>query len=361
MVPEIKNQILIAYFQAKEKYDKLAFELRRLLDIDPDFPHESIYTIKHRLKKEDRLVEKLEADISPEPIDANNYQDKIFDLLGLRIVCLRHSDVQKIEQYLNSLKEENKLLFAKEPERKLPPYLWVEKKEGSYPDGDIQYSGYSSVHYIVKPGSSAGVPPELSNLCCEIQVRTILEEAWGEIDHKYRYEVSRKGTAIPSSIDRGFRAFSAYLQAATIQVEYLCKDIEDFIDQACKSTTTQEEVQKETQQEDVSNIEDVIKHKFNFTPSERTLRYIERRMNESNYYEKIPQILNDKILTEKALQTFANVYKGIMNKSPFEDINDRDIDILNVINFSLFRLVQLEDVATENLKSVLQGRTRREN
>jgi len=39
---------------------------------------------------------------------------------------------------------------------------------------------YTSVHYVVQPNS-------ISELTCEIQVRTLMEEVWGEVDHKINY------------------------------------------------------------------------------------------------------------------------------------------------------------------------------
>ena len=41
-------------------------------------------------------------------------------------------------------------------------------------------SFYTSVHYLVKPRID-------SPLCCEIQVRTLFEEIWGEVDHALNY------------------------------------------------------------------------------------------------------------------------------------------------------------------------------
>jgi len=45
----------------------------------------------------------------------------------------------------------------------------------------IKSSYYTSVHYLIAPANEEG------NLSCEIQVRTLFEEAWGEIDHSINY------------------------------------------------------------------------------------------------------------------------------------------------------------------------------
>ena len=39
---------------------------------------------------------------------------------------------------------------------------------------------YSSVHYVIQPNSPVKVT-------FEIQVRTLSEEVWGEVDHKFNY------------------------------------------------------------------------------------------------------------------------------------------------------------------------------
>ena len=41
-------------------------------------------------------------------------------------------------------------------------------------------SYYTSIHYVIQPKSE-------SYITCEIQVRTLFEEAWGEIDHTVNY------------------------------------------------------------------------------------------------------------------------------------------------------------------------------
>ncbi len=45
---------------------------------------------------------------------------------------------------------------------------------------DIKESYYTSIHYVVKPGNDERIK-------CEIQVRTLFEEVWGEIDHTINY------------------------------------------------------------------------------------------------------------------------------------------------------------------------------
>ena len=45
---------------------------------------------------------------------------------------------------------------------------------------EIKESYYTSIHYVLRPNSK-------SIATCEVQVRTLLEETWGEIDHAMNY------------------------------------------------------------------------------------------------------------------------------------------------------------------------------
>lgn len=109
------------------------------------------------------------------------------------------------------MSEEKILRFIKEPDHKRSFVLPL-GTGASIPDGiNLAYSGYSSIHYQVVLGDNSDAPAGLRNLQFEFQLRTVLEEAWGEIDHKYRYVYSRRGVALPECIHTEFYNFSAYL------------------------------------------------------------------------------------------------------------------------------------------------------
>ncbi len=67
-----------------------------------------------------------------------------------------------------------------------PPkaYTWdPESKqffEGLEIEVQVKESFYTSVHYLIKPR-------EDSPICCELQVRTLFEEIWGEVEHSINY------------------------------------------------------------------------------------------------------------------------------------------------------------------------------
>ena len=228
-----KEAILISFLHEKEKYKKLAEYITALIKEDPSSPKESLHTIIFRLKDELRLIEKINVlnnariEAGTPAITKKNYQECIGDLLGVRIICLRLADIGKIEAYLKLLSEEKILQFVKGPDQKKSFILPSAPGESIQDGTDLRFTGYSSIHYQIRLGENSDAPRELQELQVELQLRTILEEAWSEIDHKYRYIRSRSGIALPEHIHAGFYNLSAYLQVAAQQAEYLCRSAED--------------------------------------------------------------------------------------------------------------------------------------
>jgi hypothetical protein len=106
-----RDNFLISFFKEKEKYKNLAEFIVRLIRDDPLTPKESIHTILYRIKDESRLIEKIDQEnISSEfdikPITHKNFHERIGDIIGIRIICLRLSDIVKVEAYLKFLVEE---------------------------------------------------------------------------------------------------------------------------------------------------------------------------------------------------------------------------------------------------------------
>ena len=376
MIEYQKEAILISFLNEKVRYKKLAEYIVHLIGDDPSSPKESLHTIIYRIKDELRLVEKIdkqnkELEAGAPPITEKNYQTRVGDLLGVRIICLRLSDIGKVEAYLGLLAEEKILRFVKGPDQKRSFILPVHPGE-SISDGlDLSYSGYSSIHYQVELGENSDAPSGLEDLQFEFQLRTILEEAWGEIDHKYRYVHSRSGVALPEYIHTGFYNFSAYLQVAALQAEHLCRLAEahslrktaqvkgkpatPFINKPSSIDIAENEA---CQKPFAPAIEMYLKEILGFKVTVRTLTYIERRLDEVGFVEKPHKILQ-KVFTEDRIIEFKTIFREILNLIPFTNAKERNIDVINALNFAIFDELQGKRVAQEGLKSVLRWRKER--
>jgi ppGpp synthetase/RelA/SpoT-type nucleotidyltranferase/uncharacterized protein YlaN (UPF0358 family) len=297
-----------------------------------------------------------------------NYQVRVGDLLGVRIICLRLSDIEKVEAYLKLLSEENILSFKTGPDRKRSFILPVNPGDLIPDDIDLRYSGYSSIHYQIELGENSDASPGLNGLLFELQLRTILEEAWSEIDHKYRYVHSRIGADLPEHIHTGFYNLSAYLQVAALQAEHLCRLAEANsikkiakVKRIARIPLGNEFSSTEMKKNDAgrklssSEIEKSLKKILRFKVTPRTLIYIEKRLEDLNSEEK-PHKKLQKLLTKNRLMEFKTIFKEILDSEPFSIAKEINIDVINALNFGIFYDLQGKKVAQEGLKAVLKWR-----
>lgn len=142
----------------------------------------TVHSVKMRLKDRDHLLEKINRKWSGEtPIGPDNLFQKVTDLAGVRVLHLHQDQFPIIHGEI--LEKVNVLKDWYLPE--VPKaYTWDPESKKFYEDIgiDVQLkeSFYTSVHYLVRPR-------EDSPICCEIQVRTLFEEIWGEVDHALNY------------------------------------------------------------------------------------------------------------------------------------------------------------------------------
>lgn len=145
-----------------------------------DFP--IIHSVKTRLKNFEHLREKLSRKWDDaDPINHENIFGRITDLAGVRVLHLYQDQFPNIHHEILSKVNELKDWYLPEAPR---AYTWDPESKQFFEALDIAVqikdSFYTSVHYLVRPR-------EDSPICCEIQVRTLFEEIWGEVDHSINY------------------------------------------------------------------------------------------------------------------------------------------------------------------------------
>ncbi len=161
-------------------HSELLFSAKRLGE--QILQSEHVHSINYRIKKAEHLIEKIIRKKLQDPariIDLSNYKREVTDLIGVRALHLFKEDWIHVNNYIKDNWEftEQPVAYVRngDSERILNYY-----KENNCRIEEHPY-GYRSVHYIVKSRQN-GVEHNI-----EIQVRTIFEEAWGEIDHVIRY------------------------------------------------------------------------------------------------------------------------------------------------------------------------------
>ena len=134
-----------------------------------------------RLKNVEHLKEKIQRKWDVEnPLTPENLFERVTDLAGVRVLHLYQDQFEAIHNLITKQIENGDWVYHENP----VAYSWDPESrqyfEGLELTPKIKDSYYTSIHYVVKPKSD-------SNICCEIQVRTLFEEIWGEIDHTINY------------------------------------------------------------------------------------------------------------------------------------------------------------------------------
>ena len=146
-----------------------------------------VHSTKGRMKDpdhlEDKLIRKLiEAKKKNKPftISEKNLLYRINDLAGFRILHLYTEQIVAIDRELREVLNEYRLPLLEKPKAR----TWDDESREFFRRSGIRTikspTMYTSVHYVVKSNSSTKVT-------CEIQVRTLAEELWGEVDHSMNY------------------------------------------------------------------------------------------------------------------------------------------------------------------------------
>ncbi len=139
-----------------------------------------VHSVRMRLKDKEHLREKLRRKWKDGPITPRNLFKKVTDLAGVRVL---HVHTQQFEEINNAIQEQisrgywalNEAPVANSWDPETTSYFRSLGLKAVTRD-----SYYSSIHYVIKPHKG-------SDLTCEIQVRTLFEEIWGEIDHALNY------------------------------------------------------------------------------------------------------------------------------------------------------------------------------
>ena len=142
-----------------------------------------IYAIKSRTKNKQHLKDKIERKCREKRIiiDAENLLDEVTDLAGIRVLHMHQNQFGKIHEFIMNLVDRGDLRLKEKP----IAYTWDPESKGYFEGFDLELkvkpSYYTSIHYLLLPANKS------NNVCCEVQVRTLFEEIWGEIDHSLNY------------------------------------------------------------------------------------------------------------------------------------------------------------------------------
>lgn len=175
---EVLKDIHNDFVDYKISYENQAGFIANILRSQP-----MIHSVKSRIKAPDRLIEKIIRKTEDRKLKygkdfqftLENYKNEINDLIGIRVIHIFKDQWRDIHEFITKTWKVIEVT--------------ANVREGDntkqFEELDIEVrsriSGYRSVHYLVE------FYPTNEKVIAEIQVRTIFEEGYGEIDHRLRY------------------------------------------------------------------------------------------------------------------------------------------------------------------------------
>ena len=148
--------------------------------------HSIRFRKKSRASIRDKCQRKAEKGVA---VHEGNCHSEIEDYFGVRLLHLHFDQLPVIHSFLAEQSEKGEFIFGEKPRA----YTWDPEfkaiLEGLGFQVEFKDSLYTSVHYILR--NSADSPVR-----CELQVRTLFEEAWGELDHWMNYPIPTEKMAL---------------------------------------------------------------------------------------------------------------------------------------------------------------------
>ena len=201
--------------QKYEQYSVVFSEIMKniLAELTPDICLNPRPVFKSRIKSFDSYYSKL-LRLKPKEAAEDDSLVCLTDMMGIRIVCAFLEDISNVENQIKNKYD------VKEIEHK-----------GSLQN--VREFGYESTHILIsipdnclnfdgiKDENIKSLPlPE--NLVCEIQIRTILQDAWAEVEHELIYKT--EFTPFDAPLRRKMASVNASLNLADI----IFQEIRDY-------------------------------------------------------------------------------------------------------------------------------------
>ena len=196
-----KDNLQLAYDTYRPVLTAILFSVEQKLK--KNLKLASMPTFKTRIKEFGSYYKKL-LRVRPKSLGKQSLPT-LTDLLGIRVICAFLEDLKTVEDQIS----------------KLFNVIEIERKGA---DRTFSEFGYESIHFLIEipeefRANKDSVP---EGLVCEIQVRTILQDAWAEVEHELVYKSEF------SPFDLPLRRKLASLNASLSLSDIIFQEIRDY-------------------------------------------------------------------------------------------------------------------------------------
>ncbi|WP_164911905.1 hypothetical protein [Mycobacteroides franklinii] len=197
-----------AYRQSEDVHKRLRDEVEFTLEAALKDAEIKVHAIPVRVKTLPSFLEKIQRKDYPNPLD------DMGDIVAGRVVCLFIEDIPKVEKLIRRTFD---VIGYEDKAKAASPEIWH----------------YASVHFDCKLRDAHKGPryDPLKDRRFELQVRTILQDAWAAVDHHLAYKGEE---SIPNELKRDFSALAGLFHVADKtfqQINYASQNLDKQAEQ----------------------------------------------------------------------------------------------------------------------------------
>lgn len=194
------------YRDAQTQFESLAALVATTLQSMLKSSHVDFVGVTYRAKSLDSFEEKIQRK------KYSNPANEMMDLAGIRVIIFIERDINKVDELIhNSFNVHT-----------------TDSSDKTSSLGEDRF-GYRSVHFVCDVGSARSALPEFKpfkGMQFEIQVRTVLQHAWAEIEHDRSYKLAG---VLPSQLKRRLHLIAGLLELADREFSSLTEEIEKYV------------------------------------------------------------------------------------------------------------------------------------
>lgn len=203
--------------------DQFLNQVEHFFKTNPTIKKEkAIHSIKSRHKDPEHLRDKLlRKQAEGRVITKESLLKEVTDLNGVRLLHIYQQQFPIIHnEIMRKIHELEDWKLVEKPKA----YTWESESQDFFAklgiNTEVKDTFYTSVHYVIKPNN------EKSAVTCEIQVRTLFEEIWGEIDHTINYPHETESIACKEQI----RVLAKLISTGTRLADSIFRTYDDYLE-----------------------------------------------------------------------------------------------------------------------------------
>ena len=225
---EYKNYVQTILKPTRQEVKELFEAWEGVADLDTDegatrrATPSLVQKVYSRIKRTESVVDKIQrhSGLFPDGLTVNSFR-KMNDTIGVRVVLYFLQHLPAIDR---QIREHKNLEVSQDS----PPKAYLnrdlaERLSLNHLNPVQKESGYASLHYILRLKKS--VVPIEQRPWFELQVRTLTEHTWGEIEHVLGYKPNKRTSF---AVRRQFQIISKLLEAIDEHFNFLFEELARF-------------------------------------------------------------------------------------------------------------------------------------